>query len=157
MLQIDDKFLEELGLGDLPQEEKAKLRTHIYETLEMRVGTKLASGMSDAQLSEFESFTTGDVTLAENYLDKIFPNWHQDPTYLKSIENERNYTQSKNLPSNPNAVTAEYAALKWLETNFPDYKNVVTQELESLKNEIKQVAPQIIAEINGNQSNQQQN
>lgn len=39
----------------------------------------------------------------------------------------------------------EAGALKWLETNFPNYKQVVADELEKLKNEIKQQAPQIIA------------
>lgn len=39
----------------------------------------------------------------------------------------------------------EAGALKWLETNFPDYKQVVASELEKLKNEIKSQAPQIVA------------
>jgi hypothetical protein len=39
----------------------------------------------------------------------------------------------------------EAGALKWLETNFPNYKDVVAQEFEKLKHEIKQVAPQIVA------------
>ncbi len=39
----------------------------------------------------------------------------------------------------------EAGALKWLETNFPDYKQVVANELEKLKVEIKAAAPQIIA------------
>ncbi len=39
----------------------------------------------------------------------------------------------------------EAGALKWLETNFPDYKQVVAQQLEALKHEIKATAPQIIA------------
>lgn len=39
----------------------------------------------------------------------------------------------------------EAGALKWLETNFPDYKQVVAQELEKLKAEIKSQADQIIA------------
>ncbi len=39
----------------------------------------------------------------------------------------------------------EAGALKWLETNFPNYKDVVAQEFEKLKSEIKQVAPQIVA------------
>lgn len=39
----------------------------------------------------------------------------------------------------------EAGALKWLETNFPDYKQVVAGELEKLKAEIKATAPQIIA------------
>jgi hypothetical protein len=38
----------------------------------------------------------------------------------------------------------EAGALKWLETNFPDYKQVVADELEKLKSEIKQQAPAII-------------
>lgn len=39
----------------------------------------------------------------------------------------------------------EAGALKWLETNFPDYKQVVADQLEALKNEIKAIAPQIVA------------
>jgi hypothetical protein len=39
----------------------------------------------------------------------------------------------------------EAGALKWLETNFPNYKDVVAQEFEKLKAEVKQVAPQIAA------------
>src|SRR5665213_1837747 len=39
----------------------------------------------------------------------------------------------------------EQAALRWLETNFPNYKQVVSNELEKLKAEIKQVAPQIVS------------
>jgi len=100
MFRLDDELLKELGLSDLPPQEKTKMFNHIYETLEMRVGTKLADQMSDDQLNEFESF-----------IDK----------------------------------NDEAGALKWLETNFPNYKQVVADELENLKNEIKQVAPQILA------------
>jgi hypothetical protein len=39
----------------------------------------------------------------------------------------------------------EAGALKWLETNFPDYKQVVSSELDNLKSEIKASAPQIVA------------
>lgn len=39
----------------------------------------------------------------------------------------------------------EAGALKWLETNFPNYKQVVAAELEKLKNEIKASAAQIVA------------
>jgi len=39
----------------------------------------------------------------------------------------------------------ERAALQWLEANFPNYKQVVADELEKLKAEVKQVAPQILA------------
>jgi predicted RNA-binding Zn ribbon-like protein len=99
MFQLDDNLLKELGLGDLPAAEKNKMLAHIYETLELRVGMKLAEQMTDAQLDEFEAFI------------------------------DRN---------------DEAGALKWLETNFPDYKQVVADELEKLKAEIKQQAPAIL-------------
>ena len=39
----------------------------------------------------------------------------------------------------------EAGALRWLETNFPNYKDVVAQEFDVLKGEIRQAAPQIVA------------
>lgn len=101
MFKLDDNFLIELGLGSLPATEKNKMLAHIYETLEMKVGMRLAEKMSNEQLDEFEGFIN---------------------------QND------------------EAGALKWLETNFPNYKQVVAEELEKLKAEIKQVAPQIIAQ-----------
>jgi predicted RNA-binding Zn ribbon-like protein len=100
MFKLDNQLLVELGLGSLPAEEKNKMLAHIYETLEMRVGMKLAEQMTDAQLDEFEGFI------------------------------DRN---------------DEAGALTWLETNFPNYKQVVADELEKLKGEIKASAPQIVA------------
>ena len=43
-------------------------------------------------------------------------------------------------------------SLRWLESNFPDYKQVVADELEKLKNEVKASAPQILAFINQQQT-----
>ena len=105
MFKLDNNFLIELGLGALPADEKNKMLAHIYETLEMRVGMKLAEQMTDAQLDEFESYINRND---------------------------------------------EAGALTWLETNFPNYKQVVADELEKLKNEIKAVAPSIVAQSMNN-------
>ena len=102
MYKLDNNFLKELGLGDLPPAEKNKMLSHIYETLEMRVGVKLASKMTDAQLDEFEGYI--------------------------------NRNDQK-------------GALTWLETNFPNYKDVVAEELNKLKQEVKQSAPLILEEV----------
>lgn len=100
MFKLDDNLLRELGLGGLPAAEKNRMLSHIYETLEMRVGMKLAEQMTNEQLDEFEAFI------------------------------DRN---------------DEAGALKWLETNFPNYKQVVADQLEALKAEIRSAAPQILA------------
>lgn len=41
-------------------------------------------------------------------------------------------------------------AFQWLETNFPNYKDVVNEEFEKLKVEIRSVAPQILASAQQN-------
>ena len=41
-IKIDNDLLVELGLGSLPDAEKNGLLKHIYETLEMNVGMRLA-------------------------------------------------------------------------------------------------------------------
>lgn len=149
MFQIDDKFLEQLGLGALPQSEKDKLKAHIYETLEMNVGMRLASGMSEAQLDEFEGFMSGDPAHSTGYLDRNKQGWREDPAYISAIQNDQKFSAQEGRQPNPNAVTSEYAALKWLETNFPNYKQVVAEELEKLRLEIKEAAPHILAEAAG--------
>lgn len=100
-LKLDNNLLDELGLSALPPDEKQKMLAHIYETLEMRVGVRLAEQMSDQQLDEFEGFINAND---------------------------------------------EAGALRWLESTFPSYKQVVAEEFDKLKGEISQVAPQIVAE-----------
>jgi hypothetical protein len=100
MLKIDNTLLQEVGLGALPAAEKNSFLKHIYETLEMRVGIRLADQMSNQQLDEFER-----------------------------------YFEAKD----------DAGAFKWLETNFPNYKDIVQQEFDKLKAEVAQSAPQILA------------
>jgi hypothetical protein len=99
MLKIDNSLLQEVGLGALPDDEKNSLLKHIYETLEMRVGMRLADQMSNEQLDEFEQ-----------------------------------YFEAKD----------DAGAFKWLETNFPNYKDIVQEEFDKLKLEVSQSTPQIL-------------
>lgn len=139
MFQLDDNLLQELGLGTLPPAEKNKMLAHIYETLELRVGMKLAEQMSDAQLDEFEGFIDGNLEHARNFLNANLPGWEQSQDY------QSQKTQATSQGVSPDSVVPEFAALKWLEKNFPGYKQVVGQELEKLKGEIKTQAPSIVA------------
>ena len=45
----------------------------------------------------------------------------------------------------------EQGALKWLETNFPNYRQVVATELDKLREEVKASAPQILEQSGQNQ------
>lgn len=129
MFQLDDKFLEDIGLKDLPEDEKKAFLEHIYQELELRVGTKLSDGLSDEQLDEFEKIIDHNSLAIDNWLAENQPDYQSDPTFTKMAEASKLNTDSPKLKS-------EYVATKWLELNRPDYRKVVSQVLEELKGEI---------------------
>ncbi|MFT4263470.1 MAG: DUF5663 domain-containing protein [Nocardioides sp.] len=78
MIKIDRSLLEELGLDALPPREQDPFLKHIFETLEMRVGMRLADLMSEEQLTEFESyFDAKDDAGAFMWLEATFPNYKE--------------------------------------------------------------------------------
>ena len=129
MFQLDDKFLADIGLNDLPEEQKKAFLQHIYDELELRVGTKLSDGMSDAQLEEFESIIDHKDDVITAWLAQHAPDYHNDEAFLR-------IQQATSLDVNDSALRSEYAASKWLEVNRPDYRDVVAGVLNDLKNEI---------------------
>jgi len=129
MFQLDDKFLEEVGLGNLPEEQKKPFLLHIYNELELRVGTKLSTGLSDEQLAEFEKIIDRDDASIMLWLIKFAPQYYNDD-YFKKIQT------STGLDINDPNLRAEYAATKWLEINRSDYKDVVLEVVTELKLEI---------------------
>ena len=129
MFQLDDNFLQELGLGDLPAEQRRVFLEHVYSQLELRVGTRLSEGLSDEQLAQFESFVDRDKEKVQAWVAANAPEYQNDDSY-KQIR------QSAGPDVDESIVLAEYASLKWLGLNRPDYRDVVKQVLEELKQEI---------------------
>ena len=129
MFQLDDKFLQEVGLGDLPEDQKAMFLAHFREQLELRVGTRLSDGLSGDQIEQFEAFIERKDDVVNAWLAENAPDYQNDKIYqqLRSGAPE-------NIPQN--VILAEYASLKWLGVNRPDYKDVVTQTIAELKDEI---------------------
>ena len=128
MFQLDDKFLEDVGLGGLPEDQKQAFLAYFREQLELRVGTKLSEGLSDAQLDEFESFIDRDEQKVDKWIADNVPNYQEDTIWQQL---------KKGAPAEvPELVIkAEYASLKWLGINRPDYRDVVAQVMQELKTE----------------------
>lgn len=141
MFQLDDKFLQDVGLNDLPEDQKQAFLQHIYSELELRVGTKLSEGMSDDQLSQFEAFVdAGDskvpveerqtaIAKVQQWFETYLPNYHEAPDFVQ-------LKSSAPADVDQTLILSEYGSLKWLELNRPDYRQVVAAELEALKSEI---------------------
>lgn len=131
MFQLDDQFLNDIGLASLPEEQKKPFLQHVYEQLEYRVGIRLSEGMSDAQLEQFESIIDRKMDIIDGWVAQFAPYYQTDDLFLK-------IQQASGLAVDDPALRAEYAATKWLEVNRPDYRDVVSRTLEELKAEIVQ-------------------
>lgn len=129
MFRLDDQFLKDIGLDGLPDEQKKPFLQHIYSELELRVGTRLSDGLSDAQLEEFEKIIDRDQEKVQSWLAEHAPNYQQEEAFGK-------LQQATNLAADDPRLVAEYTATKWLEVNRPDYRDVVAAVLEELKTEI---------------------
>lgn len=53
-LQLDENFLNDLGLGSASDDKKQAFLGQVLETLELRVGNRLAEGLTEEQLDDFE-------------------------------------------------------------------------------------------------------
>jgi len=129
MFQLDDKFLADIGLNELPEEQKKAFLQHIYDELELRVGTKLSDGMSDEQLEEFEAIIDRKDDVIRTWLESHVPDYYNDEAFGRIQE-------ATGLDVNDAGLRAEYTATKWLEVNRPDYRDVVAGVLDELKTEI---------------------
>jgi len=129
MFQLDDKFLADIGLNEMPDDQKKPFLQYIYDELELRVGTKLSDGMTDTQLEEFESIIDKVDAVIVGWLAKNAPDYHNDAGFLQ-------LQKATQLDVNDSGLRSEYAATKWLEINRPDYKSVVAQVLSEIKSEV---------------------
>lgn len=129
MFQLDDKFLEDIGLGGLPEDQKKPFLQLTYDRLEYQVGIRLSEGMSDDQLEEFESIIDRKPEVITNWLAVNAPAYQEDQVFVK-------LQQASGLAAGDEGLRAEYAATKWLEVNRPDYRDVVARTLDEIKAEI---------------------
>lgn len=129
MYKLDDEFLAQLGLGDMPEEQKQSFLQHIYSELEVRVGEKLTEGMTDAQLDEFGYFVDKNEQGMQNWFVANLPNYRELPQYKLLAE-------KAGPGANETDILSELGATQWLQKNRPDYPQIVGSTLEELKQEI---------------------
>ena len=137
MFKLDNNFLEDLGLGGLPAEQKKAFLQHIYSELESRVGVKLTDNMSDEKLDEFAYFADLNEPGMREWFEVNLPDYAEQQDFQKLKNSKPDADEVKLL--------GEYGAMKWLQKNRPDYPKVVKDTLEELKTEIKANKDQILA------------
>lgn len=129
MFQLDDNFLQQVGLGGLPEDQKQAFLAYFREQLEFRVGTKLSDGLSESQLSEFEAFMNRNMDITNQWVAANVPDYQNDQVYQKLKAGAPDTVTADD-------ILAEYASLRWLSINRPDYRDVVAGTMDELRQEV---------------------
>ena len=77
MMTLDEKWLADRGLSDLDSDAKVDLLRSVFSALEMRVGERIARGLTDEQLVEFEEALDDGEAQALEWLNSNVPDYQQ--------------------------------------------------------------------------------
>ncbi len=130
MFQLDEQFLIDIGLNDLPEEQKKPFLQYVYDKLELAVGMELASGLTEQQEEEFGAIIDRREDVIVSWLNANAPDYREDEGFVRIMR-----TYDITDPNDKN-LRDEFAATKWLEVNRPDYRDIVINTMAALKSEI---------------------
>ena len=136
-MKFDDNFLSEVGLSNLPEDQKQAFLDHVQEELEIRVGTKMSEGLSEAQIEEFEGIMENDQQVIRKVVGELGMDFRTDPIYKKIL-------QKYGVTEGTWDIISEYLSVKWIQKNRPDYHDIVLVTLRELKDEIRSGNSQIL-------------
>ena len=74
-MEFDEKFLADMGLSAMPEEQKRDFLAYVQEELEIRIGERISRGLSPAQLNEFDAIT--DPVEAAKWLEANRPDYRE--------------------------------------------------------------------------------
>ncbi len=76
MALIDEQFMAEVGLGEMPAAEKQAFMEQATEELEVRIGRQISAGLSLEQMREFEQIE--DSAEITRWLNQNVPNFREE-------------------------------------------------------------------------------
>ncbi len=74
-MEFDEKFLQEMGLSAMPEDQKQAFLDYVQEELEVRIGERISKGLTETQLNEFDMIT--DQSEATKWLEKNRPDYRE--------------------------------------------------------------------------------
>ena len=134
MFQFNDEFLKSVGLEELPEDQKQDFLEYAQEQFETRIGEAMMSKLTEAQQEEFDKISSDDPIAIQNVLSK-YPDYENDFTFRRLVKNGADEQSAKN----------DFAVVKWLDENFPNYSDEINNILADLQSEISQQKESILS------------
>ncbi|MFP3154736.1 DUF5663 domain-containing protein [Lachnospiraceae bacterium ZAX-1] len=134
MFCFDGHALMELGYVFDSDEQEERFIAIIQDEISTRIGERTSNGISEELLCDFERIIDNDIDYIKRWLENNFPKYRESKAYRHL---KKQGLRGENLMS-------ETASTLWLKTNRPDYKTIVKQCGEEVKNELTSNRDQIM-------------
>ena len=129
MYNLDDNFLTEIGIIDMPEPARGKLVEGIQQTINNRIGLELGDELTDFLVDELTQINNSPE-FAKKWLEANIPH------YVGTSE----FSQFSQLISREGAdVTQLYAQSKWFEKHLPTLPIVTERVVNEVMQEIKAI------------------
>lgn len=125
---LSDRFLDEIGLGEMSDDDRRRLRAELGDRLSEQVGYALSEGLSEHQLDEFGSLAEGDPQVIAGWLESNSPDFLADQLYLEMRRRAPNASDAE--------VLSDYCIHLWLMKNRPDYGDTVEAVRRTIEDEL---------------------
>ena len=129
MFELDEKFFEEIGLNRMPMNEQEEFKKHIQEEIEVSVGERISDGMSPEKLDEFEAIIDENSDFIQNWVLMNTPDYKNDEIYQTFVDQNNGQESAE--------IMNEYAAMKWLQVNRPDFAQIIETVMNEMKGELR--------------------
>jgi len=137
MFKFDNRFLDSVGLTDLPDSQKEAFLQYAQDQLEIRIGESMSRSLNESQLDEFERIIDNDQATVQGLLSS-YGDYQNDEAYQ---------TLKRNTGAQDGDATliSDYVTAKWLNANCPQYQQIIQDCLTGLQDEIRSQKDAILA------------
>ena len=137
MFKLNDEFLVEMGLSEMPAERKQPFLDHVESEMDRRIGEKISEVLTDEQFDQFTSVSEADQGAVNAVLMKV-GDWQNDSIFQALVS-------ATGLESNDPTLVNQYASMMWIAQNVPNYSEIVNSEVGKITAEIQANRAQILA------------
>jgi len=120
----DEQIIEQLGIADLPADEKEI----IINEAQVRIGESVSELLTDAQLNEYQAIIDGNDDVIAAWLESNVPNYKDEAVYQsfeEGVESDPEANDPKKL----------FASIAWVQFTVPNVQDVVAKALDAFKQE----------------------
>jgi hypothetical protein len=132
---LDDQYIQDLGIANLPEDVKKEIISGLEQTIQETISVRVAESLSDELIDEFNTINDGPIENVKDWLVKVSPYYATSPEFVQELAKSE---------AGEDDFTRQYAQIKWLQMNVPNYVDIVAEVLANTKKDLLALQDQLL-------------